>query len=112
MFYECTTVSIKRVGKAFLQIFEEITDKCNCSVIEFFDVVVRRIWLRRNAVVHGEAFVDPNQLIRQATAALEEYKQANVKASGVSRNANNQCFQSTTQCQQDKRRQLWRCREF
>jgi hypothetical protein len=46
--------------------------------------------MRRNATVHGVAFVDPNQLISQARVALEDYKQANVKASGVTRSEDDQ----------------------
>jgi hypothetical protein len=81
---------IRKLQKSQCVIFEEITAKYDDSVVEFFAVVARRIWMRRNATVHGVAFVDPNQLISQARVALEDYKQANVKASGVTRSEDDQ----------------------
>jgi hypothetical protein len=38
--------------------------------------LVRRIWLRRNEVLHGGIFTHPRELVLQALRAVEEYKQA------------------------------------
>lgn len=48
--------------------------RCERAELEIFVVTTRRIWLRTNAVVHGELFSHPNQLLREAMGALEEYQ--------------------------------------
>jgi hypothetical protein len=44
----------------FLQIFSEVSSKCNKEEIELFAVLARRLWLRRNDVVHGGILMHPN----------------------------------------------------
>jgi hypothetical protein len=41
--------------------------------MELFAVTARRIWLHRNAVVHGDSFLHPSQLLQEAQNALEEF---------------------------------------
>jgi hypothetical protein len=41
-------------------------------------VIARRLWLRRNGVLHGEPFVHPNQILWEASEALEEFQRANM----------------------------------
>jgi hypothetical protein len=48
--------------------------------VELFSVIARCIWLRRNQVIHENAFLHPNQLLRDLLTSLEEYKIVNVMA--------------------------------
>ena len=45
--------------------------------IKQFVGMVRRLWLRRNDVLHGEHFVHPNVLVQQTNMAIEEFSRAN-----------------------------------
>jgi ribonuclease HI len=42
-------------------------------------VTARRLWLRRNAVSHGEQFTPPNQLIWEVRAAVADFEKANLR---------------------------------
>jgi hypothetical protein len=66
----------KVVGQNFMQIFKEVPAKCDTKEVEFFAMTARRLWLRCNAVIHGEKFMDPNKLLRAAIAELEDYHRA------------------------------------
>ncbi|XP_059436444.1 uncharacterized protein LOC132169423 [Corylus avellana] len=61
------------VGKPFTNLFEEVMEQCDTAELEVLVVTARRIWLRINVVVHGESFMDPTQLAREAQEALEEF---------------------------------------
>jgi hypothetical protein len=63
--------------KDFAQIFSEIASKCDKDEVELFAVLARRLWLRRNDVVHGGILTHPNQIMRDAEAALEEFRRVN-----------------------------------
>ena len=41
-------------------------DRCTQEEIEFHAVTTRKIWFRRNTVVHGGEFLHPNILINEA----------------------------------------------
>ena len=41
--------------------------------ILLFVGIARRIWLRRNEVVHGGSFMSPNTLMQRAKNALEDF---------------------------------------
>lgn len=40
-------------------------------------VMARKIWLRRNSVVHGGDFIHPSILFREASSSLEEFRRVN-----------------------------------
>ncbi|XP_059436785.1 uncharacterized protein LOC132169849 [Corylus avellana] len=44
--------------------------------LEFLQFVgiARRIWLRRNEVIHGRSFLNPNRIVQQATQAMEVFQ--------------------------------------
>jgi hypothetical protein len=67
----------KCVGKSFKEIFSDILEVGESKEIEIFVVTARRLWLRRNAVLHGEKFLDPNQLVREALESLEAFQYHN-----------------------------------
>jgi hypothetical protein len=42
--------------------------------VQMFAIVVRQIWLRRNAIVHGEALFTPSMVLRIAREQIEGYE--------------------------------------
>jgi hypothetical protein len=61
-------------GLSFVGIFEELVERCDLSKLTTFVVTARMLWLRRNAVIHGEMFTHPNQIIRQVESTIEEFQ--------------------------------------
>lgn len=61
-------------GPDFLQVVEAMFSKCDR--LEFFQFVgiARRIWLRRNEVIHGGPFLHPSRIVQQATQAMEVFQ--------------------------------------
>lgn len=66
-------------GIDFLIVFENLLERCEHKELELFAVVARYIWLGRNGMVHGEAFVPPNQLMRESIEALDDFRRANMR---------------------------------
>jgi hypothetical protein len=64
-------------GMDFLPLVEEIYEKGGKEMLVVFIRQAKNIWMRRNAVVHGENFVDPNVLVRMTSQALIDFKKAN-----------------------------------
>ena len=58
------------MGKSFRKIFTNNLDVCESNEIELFVVTARCLWLRRNAFLHGEKFLDPNQLVCEPQESL------------------------------------------
>jgi hypothetical protein len=58
-----------------------IISRCETAEVELFTVIARRIWHRRNAIVHGGEFIHPAQIVKESEIALENFQQAN-KAEG------------------------------
>ena len=63
----------------FHQIFEGLHNRCDHQEMDMFTVIAKKIWLRRNNVVHDKPFTDPNRLVHEATGELEEFWKANNK---------------------------------
>lgn len=53
--------------------------KCDIEEVELLVVVARKIWFRRNAVVHREDFIHPNHVFREAVDSLDEFREVNSK---------------------------------
>ena len=66
----------------FSNLFEVLMKRCNKEDLELFAVTARKIWLRRNSVVHGEPFSHPTQLIRDAQNSLEEFQRIHYESRG------------------------------
>jgi hypothetical protein len=56
--------------------------RCDKEEFELFVGVSRKIWFRRNTVVHGGDFLYPNTLIRGAFEADEDYKKVHINEAG------------------------------
>ena len=63
----------------FFRIAEGMERRCTIEEFQSFVVVARRIWLRRNKLIHEGIFSHPNAIVVQATAALKEYHHAQME---------------------------------
>lgn len=63
-------------GPGFLQVVEGMFRRCDQEEMAMFAGLARRVWMRRNEVLHGGKFSLPQLLIRLAARAREEYKDA------------------------------------
>jgi hypothetical protein len=66
--------SLEQLKADFQKFFEVLMGRCTKEELEFFAVTARKIWLRRNSVIHGECFSHPTQLLREAQNSLEEFQ--------------------------------------
>jgi ribonuclease HI len=60
-------------GRHFKGVVEAAMVKYSLEDMAFFAGVARRIWLRRNEVVHGGVFTHPKSLVQQAQQAMENF---------------------------------------
>jgi hypothetical protein len=64
-------------GLTFRQVVIEVIRDCDDEAISLFAVIARRIWFRRNEVIHGGLFFHPNVLVQRAKEAVEDFDAAN-----------------------------------
>jgi hypothetical protein len=57
----------------FLQIGEDVFQRCSAEEILMFVCIARRIWLRRNEVVHEGIFLHPNTIVCRSQCALDDF---------------------------------------
>jgi hypothetical protein len=62
------------VGSSFIEVVKEFFLKCSSEEMRLFTGLARRLWLRRNDLIHGGSFVPPAITFTQATRAMEEFK--------------------------------------
>jgi ribonuclease HI/exonuclease III len=62
-------------GMPFKEIMEWMMGRCNKQELELFAVIAKRIWARRNQVLHGGEFINPNRISQEAEAALQQFQQ-------------------------------------
>jgi hypothetical protein len=69
-------IRLQKLGEVedcFPSVLDAVLGRCNREEVELFAVLARRIWFRRNSLIHGEKFAHPTQLVHDAQNALEEY---------------------------------------
>jgi ribonuclease HI len=66
-------------GTDFLQVVEGVFTKCDMDEQIHFATLARRIWLRRNEVVHGGVLTHPHVVLQQTMKAIQEYALAQEK---------------------------------
>jgi hypothetical protein len=66
-------------GRCFSELFDDICRRCDISEVELFAVTARRIWLRRNSVIHGEQFSHPTRLLDDAQTSLMIFKESTIE---------------------------------
>jgi hypothetical protein len=71
-------------GEVSLMFLSQFLEWCDTKEVELFAVTARRIWLRRNSTIHGEKFIHPSQLLREAQTSLEEFRRVNYNAQSES----------------------------
>jgi hypothetical protein len=67
--------------------FLDVVLRCDKEEIELFAILARGLWLRRNDYVHGGTFTHPNQVVRDAKVALEEFHQSTLLVGSWERNS-------------------------
>jgi ribonuclease HI len=68
----------------FLTIFEHFSKRLGAEDLELVAIIAQKLWLRRNTVVHGGAFLNPICLIKCATEELEGFHLATANGQPVS----------------------------
>jgi hypothetical protein len=63
--------------ESFLNLFAYIRRRCNKYEVELFVITARRVWLRRNEIVHGGDMTHLSQVLREAKNLLDDYQRAN-----------------------------------
>jgi len=63
-------------GNSFVEILDFMFARFDPEEVELFVEIARRLWFRRNDVVHGGKFSHPNEVIGTATALMTEYRSA------------------------------------
>jgi ribonuclease HI len=61
-------------GSELLQVVEDMFQKCDQAKFAKFVRIMRRIWLRRNELIHDGVFLHPNRIVVQAAQAVERYQ--------------------------------------
>jgi hypothetical protein len=70
-------------GPAFLQVAEGMMSRCDAREFQLFVGIARRLWLRRNEVIHGGVFSHPNTVFKQAEEGLEAFQRQQRNIAGV-----------------------------
>jgi hypothetical protein len=65
------------LGGDFSQIFLGVILRCVKEQVKLFAIIARRIWHRRNEVVHGGNLMQPTKVVREAVTTLEDFQQVN-----------------------------------
>ena len=50
---------------------------CKEDEFQLFVEIARRMWFRRNEIIHGEPFTHPTALVQQVREAIDDYSDAN-----------------------------------
>jgi hypothetical protein len=63
-------------GYSFAEVMEVLFDRCNGEDDEVYAETAKRIWFRRNSVVHEGEFIHPNEVIQIAALFINDYREA------------------------------------
>ncbi|XP_059431505.1 uncharacterized protein LOC132165008 [Corylus avellana] len=66
-------------GPEFLQVVTSLFESCSQEVLCQFVGLARRIWLRRNELVHGGLFSHPKLLMEKTELAIQEFNLAQAR---------------------------------
>jgi hypothetical protein len=62
--------------------------RCDPEEVDLWAIIARKIWFRRNKVVHGGEFTDPTIVIQEATRLLHDFNRSNTREEESPRNNN------------------------
>jgi hypothetical protein len=60
----------------FFPLVEDVSVHCNQEEIKLFVGIARRLWLRRNDLVHEGSLSHPISLVQRTVTAMEEFSKA------------------------------------
>jgi hypothetical protein len=63
------------VGTTFIEVIEYLLERCTTKELAMHAKIARRIWLRRNTMVHRGGFIHPNDVIRLASKFIDDYRE-------------------------------------
>ena len=64
------------LGNGFLDILEQSLNRCSHEDVNLFAILAKKLWARRNAVLHGGEFTHPNLLVQQGEVLLLQFTDA------------------------------------
>jgi hypothetical protein len=73
IFHKCSISGVE-----FIHLVDAIRLRYGVENFGLFVELARRIWMRRNTVIHGGSFTHPDILVQNVLMAVEEYMQAQV----------------------------------
>ena len=73
-------------GPTFKYVVSEVLRVCDNEAIGLFSAIARRIWFRRNEVIHGGLFSHPNVLVQRVREAVQDFSAANKVSLGTTVN--------------------------
>lgn len=68
---------------SFLRLVEEVFAYCDLEEIKQFAGIARRLWLRRNDVVHGKTLDHPTLIVQRTITAVADFSKANDMGAGT-----------------------------
>jgi hypothetical protein len=71
-------------GDNFTEVVMHLKEKLNKEDLELFVITAKKIWKRRNRVLHGESFIHPRILSKQAMDFMQLYRKVHEKEEGAS----------------------------
>ena len=80
--WSCGPLKIQKSAccrRNFAQLFEELIGRYDLQELEIFAVVARRIWMRRNELIHGGTFMDPHRVYMMAVSGLEDFQRVDAQ---------------------------------
>ena len=66
----------------FFDLAVELSTRIGVKKLILFVGMARRIWHRRNDVIHGVVFMHPNEIVRESRLAVEDFKNAQQDTTG------------------------------
>jgi hypothetical protein len=60
-------------------------DHCDLMELELMVVVARKIWFCKNGIVHGDVFIHLQQVFREASLSLHEFRRTTINDLATSR---------------------------
>jgi hypothetical protein len=54
----------------FMEVLETVSGRCTRDEINLFVVIAKKIWARRNSMLHGGLFLHPNRIVCEAKEML------------------------------------------
>jgi hypothetical protein len=65
------------MGDNFSQVFLKMMERCVPDELDLWAITARCIWFRRNKFVHGEDFLHPSQVCREAFTLIIDFNRTN-----------------------------------